>query len=211
MAVVLNLPATEGVVLENLSSFLFASIALIVSPGPAPLLIAATSASYGWKRALILILGLVSSMCLIIFAVGKGVTRLVILLPEFVSVISTIAIAYMCYLAYRIGSAPPLKDSSDKDKAPTYWNGFFLNFINPKAYGAIGALFSGFTLVSNNPMRDALSKSVLIFLVICIGNLGWMLAGSALSPFMRRQKSSRIINVAFAVALLFSVLLAFFG
>ena len=83
-----------------------------------------------------------------------------------------------------------------------------LSLVNPKGYAAMAALFSSFMLVHDRLAVDALSKTAVLVVVIAAVNLAWMFAGALLTRFLRDPRTSRIVNVTFAVLLLASVALA---
>jgi threonine/homoserine/homoserine lactone efflux protein len=93
-------------------------------------------------------------------------------------------------------------------KPPSFAGGFVLSLVNPKGYAAMAALFSGFVLTREQLALDAGLKIALLTMVIMAVNLLWLLSGAALTRFFREPRSNRIINVAFAVLLLASVVVA---
>lgn len=188
---------------------MLAGVAIIVSPGPATVLVAATGASFGLRSAYRLIAGLVSSMVIIAVAIGSGLTSVVALYPAVLPVLSLTAVVYMLYLAYRIATAPPIVEPGGHP--PTFWSGFVLNFINPKAYAAVAALFGGFVLVDSNPIHDAVLKGGGMIGIIVIGHSLWALGGAVIARVVRRRQTFRRINVGFAVALVAAVLASAFG
>jgi threonine/homoserine/homoserine lactone efflux protein len=86
--------------------------------------------------------------------------------------------------------------------------GFVLALVNPKAYAAMAALFSGFALVRDWPELDAILKALLLVAIMTTVNSAWLAAGSALTRCFHDPTLNRLINVAFAVLLLASVGLA---
>ncbi len=73
----------------------------------------------------------------------------------------------------------------------------------------MAALYSGFVLVPGRLAIDIAIKMVVLTLIITAVNVAWLLAGAMLSRFFREPRTSRAINVAFAVLLVASVVLAF--
>ena len=69
----------------------------------------------------------------------------------------------------------------------------------------MGALFSGFVLVAGDPVLDGLVKAGAVLGVLFTVNIGWLFAGAALTRFHCDERSSRVINIAFAALLLVSV------
>lgn len=191
--------------MEILIGFLAAAFALTGSPGPNTLSLAAVGAAFGWQRGLSYMLGLTLGMAFVIALVGSGVVGLLLLIPGAGPVITLLAAGYFVYLAYRIATAPPLSAGSDGGEPPGWLAAIFVSLANPKAYAAMAAMFSGFVLVVQNAMADAGLKSVLLMAVILTVNIAWLLAGAALTPLFRNARTSRMLNICFAVALLLSV------
>jgi threonine/homoserine/homoserine lactone efflux protein len=84
----------------------------------------------------------------------------------------------------------------------------FLSLINPKGYAAMAALFSGFVLIRERLALDAATKGIVLVAIILAVNVGWLLAGAALTRWFRDARSNRVINVGFAVLLVASVAVA---
>ena len=74
----------------------------------------------------------------------------------------------------------------------------------------MAALFSGFVLLRGRPELDAALKLAVLVVIVVAVNLAWLYAGAALTRFFREPRTSRIVNVAFAILLLASVAATFF-
>ena len=85
-----------------------------------------------------------------------------------------------------------------------------LSLVNPKGYAAMAALFSGFVLIRGRPELDAALKLGVLVVIVVAVNAAWLFAGAALTRFFREPRTSRIINVTFAVLLVASVAATFF-
>jgi len=194
--------------MESLPSFILAGLALTGSPGPNTLGLAAASAAYGWRRSMALLAGAIVGVYAVILATATGLTGLVLAQPGVAPVVSAAAALYMLYLAYRIATAPPAVETAD-GSAPGFGFGLFLGLGNPKAYAAIVALYSGFTLVAGDPVADAIAKTAVLLPMIVAVDVVWLLVGSALTRVSQRPGVHRAINVAFAVLLVASVGLTF--
>jgi threonine/homoserine/homoserine lactone efflux protein len=198
----------EAHLVEHLLGFLLAGLALVASPGPATLSLAALGAAFGGRGAAAYMAGLVSGMVAVMAITASGVAALVLALPGVMPVVLALASAYFVYLAVRIATAPPLAEAGDDRRPPSFFGGVLLNLANPKAYAAMAALFAGFVLVDQQPALDAALKAAILIVVILIVNTAWLYAGAALTRFMREPKTNRAINVTFAVLLLVSLGLA---
>ena len=191
--------------MEVIIGFYAAAFALAGSPGPNTLSLAAVGAAFGWRRGLSYLFGLTLGMVFVSALVGSGIVGLLFVIPGAAPVVAALAAAYFLYLAYRIATAPPLSEGSAKGRPPSWIAAVFVSLANPKAYAAMAAMFSGFVLVGGNALADAGVKSALLMSVIITVNIVWLFAGAALTPFFRNPRTSRILNIGFAIALLVSV------
>lgn len=195
--------------MENLLSFIVANFALTGSPGPNTLSLAAAGAAFGIRRSLAFMTGLTAGMLGVMAVVATGIAAAVAAVPGVMPVLLVAAMAYFAYLAYRIATAPPPAVQADYGRNPSFAAGVLQCFINPKAYAAIAALFSGFVLVRDRVDLDAAAKITLTVAIILVVNIVWLLSGAALTRLFQDPRSNRILNLSFAAALVASVVLAF--
>jgi threonine/homoserine/homoserine lactone efflux protein len=188
---------------ENVTGFIIAAFALTGSPGPATLGLSAAGAAFGLRRSLALMTGIIVGVLVVFAAAAAGLTGLILAQPVLGPIVKGLSILYMLWLAWTIATAPPLSEGAS-GPAPSFWGGMFLGVGNPKAYAAMAALSSGFLLAADYA-TDAWLKAVILLAIMIVVDLAWLLAGSALARTMRRPRTSRLINVVFAIALLSSV------
>ena len=132
--------------------------------------------------------GLLSSMTLIIVLTSAGITAVIANSPMLRDAATLLAVAYMIWLAWRIATAPIIAGAASDQRAPGFMAGFGLNFINPKAYAAMAALFTGFQLNAEDPIHDAIAKGVLALTILAISDVAWIIAGGVLAPYMRQPR-----------------------
>jgi len=123
-------------------------------------------------------------------------------------VLTIAATLYILYLAWKIATAPVGKLGNDASQVPSLASGLFLSLANPKAFAAIGAVYSGNVLVQNHVIADSLSKFAALFLVIVCVNTAWLAFGASFSRILTGQTSGKLANLAFALLLVGSVALA---
>jgi threonine/homoserine/homoserine lactone efflux protein len=191
--------------LENISSFVLATVALAGSPGPATLSLAAAGAAFGVRGGWRYLVGVASGMAVVIVLTVSGLTGVLLAIPGAAPVVGLMAATYIVYLAYRIATAPPLSAATRTGPRPSFAGGVVLAVLNPKAYAALAALFSGFTLLADQPLMEAWVKAAIILAITLVVHVGWLLAGSGLTRLFADPRSNRVINVGFAVLLVLSV------
>ena len=98
-----------------------------------------------------------------------------------------------------------LSHAQDADRPPTFRTGFVLNFINPKAYAAIAAPFSSFVLAPQHPLIDVSLKASISLAVLGATQTAWIFTGSVFGRYLRHPRIGRVVNVAFALLLLYNV------
>jgi len=189
--------------MENLLSLSAAVVALMSTPGPVTLASAAFGASHG-LRAFPHIAAMTAGTVTIMVAVALGITGLMASLPGAAPMIAALAGAYILYLAYRIATAPPAGALAADIALPPLIGVYAMAVANPKAWGAMGALFSGYPLLAD-PVAGAALKVVLLTGAALAINIGWMLGGSALAGMMRSPRASRALNLGFSLLLVASV------
>ena len=196
----------EHIIEEQLLALIVAGFALIGSPGPATLSLAAAGAAYGFKRGLSHYYGIIAGVFAVMVITATGVFGLVMALPGAALFLTLIAALYIAYLAFKIATAPPLSTNTESTKGPSFMGGFLLALANPKAYAAMAALYSGYGLVRTNPIHDAIAKTIVLVLIMVFVDICWLAFGSTLTRFIQNAKIHRVINVSFAIALVASII-----
>lgn len=189
--------------LKPVLSFSLASIALLASPGPATVALAASGASFGLRRSLNFYFGIVAGLVPAIALVAGGVFVALRTVPVVSSVLFVVSVAYILYLAVKIASAPPLS-STEEVTSPGFPSGFILGVTNVKAYAVFAALFGGFALGISDQW-DVLIKAAICMAVIIVFDFLWLATGSNLRHFFTNPVLSRIVNIALAVLMLVMV------
>ena len=195
--------------IANLLVLWLAALPLMASPGPATLSTAAVGAAFGTEAGLRYLVGIIAGTFGVLLLIATGVTGLILASPSLVGVITVLAAAYIVYLAYRIATAPVISSERSTETNPSFANGFILAIANPKAFAAIGAVYSGHTMVAGNVFLDSGIKILALLAVIVLVNTGWLYFGSVFARYLRDPRAGRIVNVVFALLLVLSVVLAF--
>lgn len=194
---------------ESILVLLLAALPLMGSPGPATLSTAATGSVYGIARGLPYLSGICLGTATVLAIIATGVTGVLFTVPGLMPVLTVAAAAYILYLAYRIATAPILSEDKGDRPAPAFAGGYLLAIANPKAYAAIGAVYTSVIVIADAPIRDAAVKLIVLSTVIVAVNTTWLILGAGLARLLRHPTAGRIANVTFAVLLIGSVVLAF--
>ena len=189
--------------------FLMTSLALVGSPGPNTLSLTAIGAAFGTRRGVPYMIGLNLGMVVVVALVGSGLWAMMLSSPGVAPVVTVVASAYLLYLAFRIATAPPLGATAVPGRAPGLSPGVMLSLTNPKAYVAVAAVVSRYTLMPGQPVTDEVVKGALFLALVVIVNVAWLAAGSLLGRTVTNPRVGRLVNLGFAGLLVVSVLAAF--
>jgi threonine/homoserine/homoserine lactone efflux protein len=195
---------------EALITLITTTALLLGSPGPAPLALAATGATFGAKNGLPFLFGILSGLTVAIFGASIGLATLFETFPTMKLVCQLVGAGYMVFIAYKIATASTSIDSLSTN-APKFKDGLILNLLNPKAYAAFLAIFSQFLLPLESTISSYAATGLTCLLVATVVDIIWLLFGSMLKPIFSRPTHARIIRIIFAIAMLAAVFYTLIG
>ena len=194
--------------IEAIVALVIATSALLGSPGPAPLSLAATSASYGMKKALPFYFGILLGLVAAIIGAIFGFALLIESHPNAKITLQIVASIYLLYVTFKIATAQ-INSEQQQSNCPSLADGFILNLLNPKAYAAFFAIFSHFVLpLDNTPLAIGITASI-CFLVAVVVDFIWLAAGRLLARQFAQPTRGRLLRIVFAGLILLMVILSF--
>jgi threonine/homoserine/homoserine lactone efflux protein len=192
----------------SLGTLLLTSLAAMGSPGPATISLVAAGSAFGVRRSVPYLAGICAGTATVLVAVAAGLTAALLAIPALASVVIVVAAGYILWLAYHIATAPPMREAGATARASSFAGGLLLGVANPKAWIAIAAVFASARLAPAALTDAGLKIAVLVPMIVAI-NGTWLVAGTSIAPMWREPRRSRLVNVAFAVALVAATGLAF--
>ncbi len=190
---------------DNLLFLWLAAFPLMGSPGPATLSLAGIGSAFGFRSGLRYMFGIILGTIVVLLMIATGVTTLVLAQPMLLVILSSAAGVYILYLAVKIATAPTGQVTASSERAPAFLAGFSLAIANPKAFAAIGAVYSSHTIVVDNLVVDTACKLLALIVVILIFSVIWLAFGATFSKYLRNPMIGRTTNIVFAVMLVLSV------
>ena len=189
-------------------TFAAAVFFLIITPGPGVLSAAGVGAAYGMRSGLRYVLGLFIGNNLVILAVISGLAALILASPLVRIVLFALSTAYLLYLAARIAFAGSNLAFAPAQTEPGVVNGILLQPINPKAYAVNTALFSGFAIMPDALVAEAIWKLLIVNAIWIPIHIVWVWFGVRLKQLDLAPHLQRRINYAMAASMLLVVGLA---
>jgi len=173
-------------VIEAIGSLILATTLLLGSPGPVPIALAATGASFGVKRGVPFLAGILCGLAVAITLGSLGIVALFSTFPASRIALGIAGALYICYIAVKIATAPLLAEQDlSRTKTPSFRDGFILNLLNPKAYAAFVALFSQFLLPFPTESLSTAVTALVAFGVAILVDGVWLVLGGILAPLFR--------------------------
>lgn len=186
----------------------FFSLSMSISPGPVNMTILAAGVNYGFKRSFPLVSGATIGFTFLLSAVGLGISNLVAQVPIFYEFLRYAGTGYMSYMGYKIMVSRPEIEFKE-EQLPRYRHGFFMQWLNPKAWIAC---LSGVTSFGLNASPSLLVIFVCIYFLICYLSLAaWALLGSKLQFLTKVKNGMRAFNIVMGGSLIIVAVYLFFS
>jgi threonine/homoserine/homoserine lactone efflux protein len=176
-----------------------------ITPGPNNLMLMATGANFGARRAAPHASGIVLGFTFMIVAIGLGVAQLFQIYPLAHQLLGVVSVIYLIYLAYKTATARTNLDSPEPTGKPiTFWQAAAFQWVNPKAWTmALAAV----TVYAPQPVTY---KEVIVVAAIfgainlpCISV--WLLLGVKMRRFLTTPARLRGFNWTMAGLLILSL------
>jgi len=181
-------------------------IATAFTPGPNNLMLLSSGLSFGYKRTLPLIIGIMIGFPLMVVAVGLGIGELFEIFPLLYNILKVVGISYLLWMAWKISQTKGTLHTSKTNKPFTILQSALFQWVNPKAW--IMAMTSTTSFISNEGdiQLQVLFIAFIYFIVGLFSTHSWTLGGVLLQKIIQQEKSLHIFNVSMALLMVFSVL-----
>jgi threonine/homoserine/homoserine lactone efflux protein len=185
------------------------ALAMCLTPGPNVVMVTASAANFGFRRAIPQMLGITLGFALLIMAFGLGVAGLIQAEPRLHVALKYLGAAYLLYLAWRITQAGGNSPDSARTRPIGFIEAMLFQWINPKGWvTAIGAL-AAFTSVEGNMLLQAIAIAGLLAAACFLSVVLWAGFGAAIARFLDYPMARRSFNWAMAGLLMVSLIPVF--
>ena len=167
------------------------SFIMSISPGPINLIIVSSGASYGVKRTMSFVSGATIGFTLLLMFVGFGFIKIIQAYPVLFDYLSLAGSLFIIYIGYKIVTAPTsgIEVKSD-ERIPKFYEGFLLQWLNPKAWIAAASGISMFSSTNNH-----LLAFIVIYFLICYACLSvWAILGNATTMLLKFNNGLSFFN-----------------
>lgn len=188
---------------ELLNALPAAALVTTITPGPNNTMLLASGVNFGLKRTVPHVLGISAGMAILMIAVGLGLSQAFERLPWLYTVLETASVAYLLYLAWKIGtSSVQMRDGQARPMR--FHEAIAFQWINPKAWMMVLTAATTIHLHASLSLNAALMALVLVVIGLpCITM--WAAFGMSLRGFLANPRRLRIFNITMAVLLVLSL------
>lgn len=197
--------------LNLLLLFTLSSIALTLFPGPDLFFVLSTSLAKGWKKGVLVSLGLTSGLWVHTLLVILGIGNLLAEYPESLRILECIGGFYLLFLAFRLvkSNRVEVEESLETIKVTKqhyYYTGLIMNLTNPKVSLFFISFFPGFLFHESWSYGQQFFllgtlfflQALLIFISVSLvaGQLGKKFAMQKESPFWNKFQAVVLALIA---------------
>lgn len=167
------------------------SLAMSISPGPVNMVIVSSGASYGVRKTFSFVSGATIGFTLLLMFIGFGFYEIITLYPFVLTYLAIAGSMFIVYMGYLIASSKP-DLTIEKQKQPTFMQGFLLQWLNPKAWIACVAGVSLFSVPNNHGVF--LTFLCIYFIVCYLSLFAWAVLGDRVSLFLNSEMRLKLFN-----------------
>lgn len=188
-----------------LIAFVMFAAVMFFTPGPNNIMLLSSALTYGFRRTLPHLAGIVIGFAFMVGAVGLGLGTIFITYPMLQTILKYAGAAYLIYLAAHIAMSGPVTPGQDNARGPmTFWGAAVFQWVNAKGWVMVIGTITAYAGIASFPWNIVIQVaiSLLIGAASCVV---WALFGSALRPWLTSPTAVRTFNVVMAILLLASL------
>jgi threonine/homoserine/homoserine lactone efflux protein len=187
--------------LDLLAALATFALVTVITPGPNNLMLMASGTNFGFVRTIPHMLGIGLGFPLMVACVGLGVMQVFDLWPLSYTLLKSVSVAYLLYLAWRIANAaPPASADGPAEGRPlTFLQSAAFQWVNPKAWSMA---LSAITLyATGRDLMAVLWVAGVYVAVSAISTTSWTVLGQQVRRLLKNPARLRVFNWVMAVLL----------
>lgn len=190
----------------QLIAFVTFSAVVAGTPGPSNALLTAIGARSGVRRGLPSLLGQVTGMGAMMFAITLGLGNVLLAHPLVLQILKWGGAAMLFWLAWRIATAGDAEGTTNPPAGFLRMAAF--QWVNPKGWlVGVAAIATFLDRRGGGALAQAVIFATVFTLVALPSCLPWLAFGAALQRLLRTPRARRVLNGAMAALLAASTIL----
>jgi len=178
-----------------------------ITPGPNNLMLLTSGATFGFRRSVPHIAGVLSGFLVLVILVGVGLMQVFTVVPQSYTVLKVASVAYLLFLAWKIATATAPDVDGDGDAKParksrplTFWQAALFQYVNPKGLAFSLAAISAYTPPSR-PLYSVFVVAGIFTASNLLSTCTWTAAGVQARRLLSDPVKLRVFNITVAVLL----------
>ena len=186
-------------------AFLAFMVVMYFTPGPNNIMLLTSGLTYGFRRTIPHIIGIVIGFAFMVGAVGLGLGTVFLAYPILQTILKYAGAVYLIYLAAVIAMSGPTRPDGDTGRGPmTFWGAAMFQWINAKGWVIVIGTITAYAAIAQFPINIAI-QTVISLLVGTASTVVWAVFGTALRPVLTSERLVRAFNILMALLLLASL------
>jgi threonine/homoserine/homoserine lactone efflux protein len=186
-------------------AFLAFMTVMYFTPGPNNIMLLSSGLTYGFRRTIPHIAGIVIGFAFMVAAVGLGLGTVFLAYPILQTILKYGGAVYLIYLAAVIAMSGPTRPGEGSGRGPmTFWGAAMFQWINAKGWVIVIGTITAYAAIAQFPLNIAI-QTLISLLIGTVSTVIWALFGTALRPVLTSERLVRAFNILMAVLLLASL------
>ncbi|MBR0864514.1 threonine/homoserine/homoserine lactone efflux protein [Bradyrhizobium diazoefficiens] len=186
-------------------AFLAFMVVMYFTPGPNNIMLLASGLTYGFRRTIPHIVGIVIGFAFMVATVGVGLGTVFLAYPILQTILKYAGAVYLIYLAAVIAMSGPTKPGEEDGRGPmTLWGAAMFQWINAKGWVIVIGTITAYAAIARFPINIVI-QTLISLLVGTVSTVVWALFGTALRPILTSERLVRAFNILMAILLLASL------
>ncbi|AND94323.1 MULTISPECIES: LysE family translocator [Bradyrhizobium] len=186
-------------------AFLAFMVVMYFTPGPNNIMLLASGLTYGFRRTIPHIVGIVIGFAFMVATVGVGLGTVFLAYPILQTILKYAGAVYLIYLAAVIAMSGPTKPGEEDGRGPmTFWGAAMFQWINAKGWVIVIGTITAYAAIARFPINIVI-QTLISLLVGTVSTVVWALFGTALRPILTSERLVRAFNILMAILLLASL------
>lgn len=190
--------------IEILGALALFALVSSITPGPNNLMLMNSGASFGIKKTIPHVLGVVIGFDIMVMLVGTGIMGVFERYPMGAEILKVASIAYLLYLSYQIATSTSAPEQTDAQAKPmSFLQAALFQWINPKAWTM--ALTAISVYATSTDFKAVLFVTVVFGLINLPSVSVWVFLGKKMQSILTNQTRLRAFNMTMALLLVGSI------
>lgn len=183
------------------------TLSTVLTPGPNNIMLLSSGLTFGYKKTVPHILGIIIGFPIMVLLVGFGMGIVFENYPIILSILKLVGMIYLLWMAYKIATNVSGYELQKQNVKPfTFFQAAVFQWVNPKAWiMAITSISLFVTSIENYTVQVVIVAFVYLLSGVISTN-SWTLGGVALKTILKSQKSISYFNKLMAFLLVISII-----